>query len=62
MTSENSGKVHPKESFEEVPLRKAVLTYIQYGIAIFWGYVNDWLRKIGLRTDVSLKDDVSSVV
>ena len=52
---------HPKETFEEVPIVKAVLTYFQYAVLIFWGYISDWLRMAGLKNDCSLKGDVSTV-
>lgn len=44
-------KTLPKETFEEVPLDRAILTYISYGILILWGYINDFLRRIGIKND-----------
>ena len=55
----NLNKTHPKERYDEVPYVKAVMTYIQYAILIFWGYVNDWLRSVGLKNDCALRKDVS---
>ena len=44
-------KSSPKESFDEVPLDKAISTYISYAILIFWGYISDLLRRIGVKND-----------
>ncbi len=52
---------HPEETFEEVPIIKAVFAYINFAICIFWGYINDWLRLAGLKNDCSLKGDVSDL-
>ena len=41
----------PKESFDEVPLNKAISTYISYAILILWGYISDFLRRIGVKND-----------
>lgn len=44
-------KTFPKEHFEEVPLTRAINTYISYAIMIFWGYIWDTLRYLGLKND-----------
>lgn len=52
-----------KETFDETPLERAVFTYISYAVLIFFGYVADFLRKIGLKSEgpygAALKKDVS---
>lgn len=52
-----------KGIFEETPLERAVFTYISYAVLIFFGYISDFLRKIGLKSEgpfrVPLKKDVS---
>ena len=40
-----------QQKVDEIPLAKAVLTYLQYAILIFWGYISDFLRFAGLKTD-----------
>ena len=53
-----------KAIFEETPLERAVFTYISYAVLIFFGYIADFLRKIGLKSEgpygAALKKDVSS--
>jgi serine palmitoyltransferase len=39
------------ESFHEIPLLEAIGTYISYSLLIFWGYISDFLRKIGIKND-----------
>ena len=52
----------PKESYPKPPLMEAVLTYINYLILYVMGHINDFLRKVGLRTEGyadQFKNDVS---
>ena len=51
----------PEESLEQAPLSRSVTTYICYLLLIFWGYVADFTRKIGLKVDGanSMIQDVS---
>ena len=52
------------EIFEETPLERAVFTYISYAILIFFGYIADFLRKVGLKSEgpygAALKKEVST--
>ena len=52
----------PKESYPKPPLKEAVLTYMNYAILYVMGHINDFLRKVGLRTEGytdQFKNDVS---
>eukprot|EP00794_Sanderia_malayensis_P020494 gene20494-22510_t len=45
-----------QESFEETPLIVAVITYINYGILVCFGYFRDLLRYYGLEKNKSAKE------
>lgn len=55
---------NPEELLEQAPLIKSVTTYICYLMLIFWGYIADFTRKIGLKVDGanSMMQDVRDVV
>ena len=45
-------KVKHEEVTDIVPLQRAITTYISYAIMIFWGYIWDTLRRVGLMNDM----------
>ena len=53
---------YPKEALEQAPIFRSVSTYICYLMLIFWGYIADFMRKIGLKVDGANRmiQDVSS--
>ena len=46
-----SGKEMPKESYDEIPLVTAAVTFVNYLMLLFWGYISDVLRNLGLKKD-----------
>ena len=46
-----------RESFEETPLKVAVITYIAYAILIVFGYLRDFLRNTGFETVKKAKEN-----
>ena len=42
---------YQEETLEQAPIFRSVSTYICYMLLIFWGYVADFMRKIGLKVD-----------
>ena len=46
-----------KYSFEETPLRVAVITYIAYAILIVFGYLRDFLRNFGFESVRKAKEN-----
>lgn len=50
ITAKNKRPQH-KETFDQVPIDRAITTYFSYALMIFWGYIWDALRQIGLIKD-----------
>lgn len=46
-----------RESFEETPLKVAVITYIAYAVLIVFGYLRDFLRNIGFEAVKKAKEN-----
>ena len=58
------GNGTPKESHDEIPLLTAAVTFVNYLMLLFWGYVSDVLRNIGLKRDgigKEIGNDVNTV-
>ena len=64
-TSYPKAKVQTKETYGEVLLIDAVMTYVSYGLLIIWGYISDFLRAVGLKNDMKFglkPEDVSNAL
>ena len=55
---------HHEEELEQTPLVRAVTTYLCYMVLTFWGYIADFMRRIGLKSDgaISIIKDVRLTV
>lgn len=40
-----------EDTRDVIPLSRAITTYISYAVLILWGYINDFLRTVGLKND-----------
>ena len=62
-TSYSKARVQTEETQPDVLLIDAVMTYVSYGLLIFWGYISDFLRAVGLKNDMKFglkPEDVSN--
>ena len=48
-------------SFEETPLIVAVITYIGYGVLVFFGYLRDFMRLYGIEKPKKAKEKGNKV-